>query len=93
MQYSNLYFSYFDHMLLQWPVLIINADKIPVDLYTQVFICSLIIPSLFLRSPGIWGQRVSHGEQGFYLYQRPSLVVHGCVRSGERYFEELADRP
>lgn len=49
--------------------------------------------SPFLRSAGIWSQRVSHGEQGFYLHQRPRLDVHGCLRSGQRYFEELAHRP
>lgn len=57
------------------------------------FLFPVYVMSPFLRSAGIWGQRVSDGEQGFYVHQHPSLVVHGGFWPGKRYFEELAARP
>lgn len=49
--------------------------------------------SSFLRAAGIWGQRVSDCEQGFYLYKRPCLNVHGGLWPSQRFYEELAAGP
>lgn len=45
------------------------------------------------RSPGIWSERISDGQQGLYLYQRFSFIVHGGLWAGQRLCEELADQP